>query len=193
MSNNQYGLDNDYFERKIAILHRDGLRNWRPDELARELARMSRTADKSVMLEPEFETQVELAALREELAGANRSAETLHDVIGRLKSERDAAEQRNAELEKSVELHAQVIRDQEQMIQNHRLINEKLEIEVADLHAVIQRLNAARRPVRADVSGGSADRQDAGVAIKPTESGASEPACCNRFPKCVCHEGADGL
>lgn len=37
----------------------------------------------------------ELAALREELAGANRSAETLHEVIGRLKSERDAADQRN--------------------------------------------------------------------------------------------------
>lgn len=29
--------------------------------------------------------------------------------------------------------------------------------------------------------------------IKPTESGASEPACCDRFPKCVCYEGADGL
>lgn len=28
---------------------------------------------------------------------------------------------------------------------------------------------------------------------QPTESGASEPACCDRFPKCVCHEGADGL
>lgn len=80
MSNNQYGLDNDYFERKIAILHRDGLRNWRPDELARELARMSRTADKSVMLEPEFETQVELAALREELAGAK------HDIASFLET-----------------------------------------------------------------------------------------------------------
>lgn len=54
MSVNSYGLDNDYFERKIAILHRDGLRNWTPDELARELARMSRTADASVMHEPEF-------------------------------------------------------------------------------------------------------------------------------------------
>lgn len=58
MSNNQYGLDNDYFERKIAILHRDGLKNWMPDELARELARMSRTADKSVMQEPEFAAPV---------------------------------------------------------------------------------------------------------------------------------------
>jgi len=59
MSSNQYGLDNDYFERKIAILHRDGLRNWRPDELARELARMSRTADKSVMHETEFAAPVD--------------------------------------------------------------------------------------------------------------------------------------
>lgn len=30
-------------------------------------------------------------------------------------------------------------------------------------------------------------------STKPTESGASEPQCCARFPKCVCHEGADGL
>jgi hypothetical protein len=58
MSTNQYGLDNDYFERKIAILHRDGLRNWTPDELARELARMSRTADAAVMREPEFSTPI---------------------------------------------------------------------------------------------------------------------------------------
>lgn len=54
MSTNQYGLDNDYFERKIAILHRDGLRNWTQAELARELARMSRTADNTVMYEYEF-------------------------------------------------------------------------------------------------------------------------------------------
>lgn len=74
MSTNQYGLDNDYFERKIAILHRDGLRNWKPDELARELARMSRTAAKSVMHEPEFisdairEMNDELVDLRARLA-----------------------------------------------------------------------------------------------------------------------------
>jgi hypothetical protein len=30
-------------------------------------------------------------------------------------------------------------------------------------------------------------------AVQPTESGASESQCCDRFPKCVCHEGADGL
>lgn len=31
------------------------------------------------------------------------------------------------------------------------------------------------------------------LLVKPTESGASEPRCCDLFPKCVCHEGADGL
>lgn len=91
MSKNQYGLDHDYFERKIAILHRDGLRNWRSDELARELARMSRTADKSVILEPEFETQVELAALREELAGIKESLAYRGSLLGR-------TEQRNSSL-----------------------------------------------------------------------------------------------
>lgn len=33
----------------------------------------------------------------------------------------------------------------------------------------------------------------AAVSPKPTESGASENKCCERFPKCVCYEGADGL
>lgn len=28
---------------------------------------------------------------------------------------------------------------------------------------------------------------------KPTESGASDKKCCDRFPKCICGEGADGL
>jgi hypothetical protein len=76
MSTNQYGLDNDYFERKIAILHRDGLRNWTPDELARELARMSRTADNTVMYEYEFcgeiidEKKALIASLRNDLQEA---------------------------------------------------------------------------------------------------------------------------
>lgn len=87
---------------------------------------------------------------------------------------REAAERRVEELEQSVELHAQVIRDQEQMIQNHRLENEKLEIEVQDLHGVVQRLNAARRPVCPNISGGTADRQDAGVdALNPAAEAVS--------------------
>lgn len=31
------------------------------------------------------------------------------------------------------------------------------------------------------------------LLAQPTESGASEEQCCDRFPRCVCHEGADGL
>lgn len=46
----------------------------------------------------------ELAALREELVSADRSAETLHEVIIRLKSERDAAEQRNAQAVELLEI-----------------------------------------------------------------------------------------
>lgn len=54
MASNPHGLDYKYFECKIAAMYRDGLSSWRPDELARELMRMSRTADAAVMLEPEF-------------------------------------------------------------------------------------------------------------------------------------------
>lgn len=51
---NQYGLDNQYFEKWIDRIRCNDFSNWRPDELARELARMSRAADSRVMHEPEF-------------------------------------------------------------------------------------------------------------------------------------------
>lgn len=52
---NQYGLDNQYFEKWIDRIRRNGFSNWKPDELARELARMSKAADAAVMHEPEFD------------------------------------------------------------------------------------------------------------------------------------------
>ena len=51
--NNRYGLDVSYFEKWISRALRD-ISNYKPSELARELARMSRTADSEVMKEPEF-------------------------------------------------------------------------------------------------------------------------------------------
>ncbi len=51
--NNRYGLDTDYFIRKMERIIRD-MENYKPDEFAREMARMSRTADDKVLLEPEF-------------------------------------------------------------------------------------------------------------------------------------------
>lgn len=53
MSTNQYGLDADYFRRKLERVLRD-VNSYRPDEMARELARMARTADEKVLREPEF-------------------------------------------------------------------------------------------------------------------------------------------
>lgn len=50
---NRYGLDVDYFKRKLKIIIRD-VDNYTPSELARELARMSRTSDSKVLLEEEF-------------------------------------------------------------------------------------------------------------------------------------------
>lgn len=51
---NQYGLDNQYFEKWIERSFSNGLKNWKPDELARELCRMAKAADHKVMAEPEF-------------------------------------------------------------------------------------------------------------------------------------------
>tara|TARA_B100000508_G_C11428580_1_gene262144 strand:- start:605 stop:1120 length:516 start_codon:yes stop_codon:yes gene_type:complete len=51
---NRYGLDVSYFRNVINRELNRSLENHKPDELARVFARLSRTADKSVMFEPEF-------------------------------------------------------------------------------------------------------------------------------------------
>lgn len=51
---NQWGLDVQYFERLIKRELSD-IRNQTPSDLARVFARMSRTADKDVMFESEFQ------------------------------------------------------------------------------------------------------------------------------------------
>ena len=51
---NEYGLDVDYFERLIKRELSD-IRNQTPSDLARVFARMSVTADSSVIFEEEFQ------------------------------------------------------------------------------------------------------------------------------------------
>lgn len=51
---NRYGLDISYFRNVINRELNRPLDNYKPDELARVLARLSRTADELVMFEPEF-------------------------------------------------------------------------------------------------------------------------------------------
>lgn len=51
---NRYGLDIGYFRKTINRELNGSLRNFKPSELARVLARLSKTADSSVMKEPEF-------------------------------------------------------------------------------------------------------------------------------------------
>lgn len=53
MSTNEYGLDADYFRRKLERVLRD-VKSYKPDEMARELARMARTADEETLRESEF-------------------------------------------------------------------------------------------------------------------------------------------
>lgn len=55
---NRYGLDVDYFTKKIKLIIRD-INNYTPDEFARECARMSVTADKTVVREMEFSSDEE--------------------------------------------------------------------------------------------------------------------------------------
>jgi hypothetical protein len=53
MADNAHGLDDTYFRRWFKRILPD-LSNWKPRELARELARMSRAAAPEVLHEPEF-------------------------------------------------------------------------------------------------------------------------------------------
>lgn len=50
---NEYGLDTNYFTDKLTRIIRD-ISRYRPSELARELLRMSLTADDNVIKEKEF-------------------------------------------------------------------------------------------------------------------------------------------
>ena len=50
---NEYGLDVDYFKKKLRLVVRDAYR-YTPAEMARELARLGVTADKKIINEKEF-------------------------------------------------------------------------------------------------------------------------------------------
>jgi hypothetical protein len=67
---------------------------------------------KDPVKQPQLDSaQAELSALREELDGASRSAETLHEVIARLKRERDVAVEQNTELCRLAKIAAPRLRE----------------------------------------------------------------------------------
>lgn len=55
--NNMYGLDDQYFKKWLKRVLDSGLEYYTPQELARELARMSKAAAPEVMHEPEFKLE----------------------------------------------------------------------------------------------------------------------------------------
>jgi hypothetical protein len=63
---NEYGLDVGYF-RKLFNRELNSLRRFRPDELARVLARAARTADASVLQENEFQVGPVVPVATEEM------------------------------------------------------------------------------------------------------------------------------
>lgn len=68
---NRYGLDMAYFRNVINRELNRPLVDYRPHELARIFARLSRTADSDVMFEPEFQPQQPVQASDRELEAAN--------------------------------------------------------------------------------------------------------------------------
>jgi hypothetical protein len=127
--------------------------------------------------------QSELAALREELAKSRILAAEQGLNLTRVKREFDAsqqrltaAEQRNAAL---AELLSKGFNCMGQSGGKHRITMDfRSGDECFEAYSALCNLCHCDSLVREP---------------QPTESGASEPRCCDWFPKCVCHEGADGL
>ena len=83
--NNRYGVDVKYFQKTVER-EMAGIENQTPSDLARVFARLSRTSDPDVMLEPEFANK-HLKRI-EELEGAiedmgNRYNECTRGVTGK--------------------------------------------------------------------------------------------------------------
>lgn len=57
-------MDSKYFKRKLELVVRD-IELYTKEELARELARLAKTADESVLLEPEFVPKSQLKLLND--------------------------------------------------------------------------------------------------------------------------------
>jgi len=85
MSTNRYGVDTTYFERWFDRALKD-LSNYRPDELARELARMSRAADKEVVKENEF-SGVSRNDILDEAIAIIRTCEPMPEATRRIHSD----------------------------------------------------------------------------------------------------------
>lgn len=79
---NRYGVDVAYFRKTINRELNRPLVNYKPDELARVLARLSVTADSSVVMEPEFQRQEALARIRAEAVREAVAALDTLDISG---------------------------------------------------------------------------------------------------------------
>ncbi len=106
MSSNRYGVDITYFKKWIARAFRD-MNDYKPDELARELARMSRTADSAVIMELEF---IDTDAANNTLIQSVKLNKEKDATIAQQFQELEAKERRIAELEGAIVAHRDVIK-----------------------------------------------------------------------------------
>lgn len=82
MATNSFGLDAAYFSDKLSLVLRD-LGHFTPEELARALARMARTACEGVLGEAEFTVLAAPPAAEQPAAGHELFAE-LYQILGEL-------------------------------------------------------------------------------------------------------------
>jgi len=77
--NNRYGVDMSYFRELFNRELNSSLGNYRPDELARVLARAARTADATVLSEPEFQVDKQAVSV----PGRNDLVDTVYLELGK--------------------------------------------------------------------------------------------------------------
>jgi hypothetical protein len=85
---NEYGLDYKYFIKKLSLVIRDADR-YTPDEMARELARLSVTADGSIILEKEF-VNADLARANVMCNGLRKSLSISDAKLSKSRSDRES-------------------------------------------------------------------------------------------------------
>ena len=79
-TSNRYGVDADYFQKKLHLVLRD-FASFKPDELARTLFRLGKVADEAVLAESEFaQAKQEVNAVRQPRLIGWRTANYLHET-----------------------------------------------------------------------------------------------------------------
>jgi hypothetical protein len=128
---NKYGLDYEYFQKKLEIIIRDA-RSYEPNEMARELARLSRTADEDVILtEAEFNTPANIH--KNEKVFSHDEGAVKEDNIKKLKDKLEISESIIRSKGKSRDEAREIVVTWDKMLLRSHKISDNIRSEIEEL------------------------------------------------------------